>query len=514
MKFREIDTGLLTAAENMAWDQALLEVQSEIPSPTLRFLAFSPNCALVGYFQAVEQEIREDYCGEKGIEINRRITGGGAIFFDPSQVGWELIAPVELFPYSSEELYRRVGSAVADGLKNLGINAEFKKRNDIEVNGRKISGMGGINYCGAFLFQGTLLVEDKLEEMLYSLRVPIEKLKPKEIDSVRERVTCIERELNKVPSKEEIKEAIKKGFEKNLGVEFVSGKLRKEEQDRFIKLKEYYKSDEWIYKIKLPKESQGLIKGTFRSENGTTNVNLVVNAKQNALRSTYITGDFFIEKRELVFDLERILKNIPMNKEKILQKIDEFLTDASCQKSDLKGAFIEAFKKWSWVKTGFTPEEANNIYSVNFIIGDDFNPKVFLFPYCSKDVDCEFRRLPDCPQCGKCSVGDGYKMAIDENMECITIITFEDLMEKFEILKKRGITEYIGSCCEAFYVKHQEEFRNSGLKGLLVNIENSTCYDLGKAKEAYLGRFENRTDLNLNLIRKVLMYLKNDLKQD
>jgi len=57
-------------------------------------------------------------------------------------------------------------------------------------------------------------------------------------------------------------------------------------------------------------------------------------------------------------------------------------------------------------------------------------------------------------------------------------------------------------------VKHQEEFRESRLKGLLVNIENSTCYDLDKATLAYRGLFENKTDLNMKLIKKVLGYIK------
>ena len=53
MKFRELDTGLLSASENMVLDQALLELQAEDPLPTLRFLSFDPACVLVGYFQEI-----------------------------------------------------------------------------------------------------------------------------------------------------------------------------------------------------------------------------------------------------------------------------------------------------------------------------------------------------------------------------------------------------------------------------------------------------------------------------
>ena len=79
---RVIDTGLKGAAENMAWDRALMEARAkDIIPDTIRFLRFRP-CALVGYHQAVKEEIRVDYCRANRIEINRRITGGGAIYFD------------------------------------------------------------------------------------------------------------------------------------------------------------------------------------------------------------------------------------------------------------------------------------------------------------------------------------------------------------------------------------------------------------------------------------------------
>ena len=509
MRWREVDTEFKSAAWNMASDQALLEVQAEKPLPTLRFLSFSPPCVLVGYFQAIEQEVREAYCKEKEFDINRRITGGGAIFFDPSQVGWEIIAPVDLFPYPPHELYRRIGDAAAEGLRILGIPAEFKPRNDIEVHGKKISGMGGITLKGAFLFQGTLLVEDRLEEMLFSLRVPIEKLRPKEIDSVRERVTCIEHELGKIPSREEIKEAIREGFRRKLGIETEPGSLRPEEQRRIEELLPYFSSDEWIYRVRLPEESQGMLTGTYRSSYGTIKVNMVVNASQKLVRATYITGDFFLEPSSAVYDLERLLKNIPFN-EKLMEKtIREFFSHLkNAPTEDFLGAMREVFYKWRWVLEGFTPDEANRLFSVNFAPGEKFNPPIFLFPYCAKKPDCFYRRERDCPSCGLCTVGEAYEIAREAGLEAVTILSFEDLMDYFEILRKRGIRDYLGSCCEAFYVKHQEEFRDSKLRGLLIDVESSTCYDLGKAHLAYLGKFEQQTHLNVPLIRKVVEYVK------
>jgi len=187
-KWRLLDTGILSAAENMALDEVTLEAKSKAFIPnTLRFLQFYPPTVLVGYHQSVEQEVRIDFCREHSIDINRRITGGGAIFFDSSQLGWGISASKKDFGTTNlARLFREICNAVILGLKRFGIEAKYRPKNDIEVAGRKISGTGGTEERGAFLFQGTLLVDFDVDTMLKSLRIPIEKLIDKGIGSARE----------------------------------------------------------------------------------------------------------------------------------------------------------------------------------------------------------------------------------------------------------------------------------------------------------------------------------------
>lgn len=502
--FREIDTGVKPVDWNMASDDVLLKEQAKYNLPTLRFLSFE-RCALVGYFQTVDQELRVDYCNGHGIKINRRITGGGSIYFDPSQVGWEIIAPLSLFNASPEQFYEIFGTSVALGLEKIGIKAKFKKRNDIEINGKKISGMGGVTHGNAFLFQGTLLVEDRIEEMLFSLRVPIEKLKPKEIDSVRERVTCIQHELGRIPSREELKDAIRFGFNQALGIVTNPGELTQSEIENIDSSLEYFNSDKWINRIKLPQETQGLLTGAYRSNIGTIKVSMLVNAAQKMVRSTHITGDFLLECDTILNDLERLLRNIHFDENKIIEIVKKFFeTVPHIDPNEFIMAFAEVFKKWAWVKQGFTPQEANSLFAVNFSPGEKIEPKVFLFPYCAKDSGCQFRYKDECTSCDMCETGDGYKMALDAGLIPVTITSFEDLEDKFVWMKNQGINAYVGSCCEAFYVKHQEEFIGCGLKGLLIDVQDSTCYDLDKAHQAYAGTFENKTSLDMGLIGKVI----------
>jgi len=142
-------------------------------SPTPPFLQFSNPTVLVGHHQSIEEEVRLDYCRAHGIGINRRLTGGGALYWGRNELGWEIYISKNdpRIPSRIEDLYRKMGEAAALGLRHLGI-PPISPRNDIEIQGRKISGTGGTELSGAILFQGTLLVDFDVDEMLRSLRIP------------------------------------------------------------------------------------------------------------------------------------------------------------------------------------------------------------------------------------------------------------------------------------------------------------------------------------------------------
>ena len=260
--WRLLDTGRRPAAENMCLDEAILTARAEGAIPnTLRFLEFRPACVLVGYHQDPNAEIRADFCREAGIDVNRRITGGGALYFGEGVLGWELVADKESGPRDVLALYRKLCAATSEGLRILGIDASFRPVNDIEVEGRKISGTGGTEVRGAFLFQGTLLVDLDIRIMLRALRVPAEKLRDKEIDSLMERMTYVRRELGFAPPMDEIKAAIVKGFETTLDAEFVAGGLVPWEEQYLEGHVDRFRSFEWVYKITRPERDDGEVPG-------------------------------------------------------------------------------------------------------------------------------------------------------------------------------------------------------------------------------------------------------------
>ena len=515
--WRLLDTGVLSGAENMAMDDAILECRAEMDTPnTLRFLQFKPSTVLVGYHQSVEQEVRVPFCVDNNVEINRRITGGGTILFTPTCLGWEIFA--DKTAQGVSELRKDLGrlaelicGGTVAGLKKLGVDAEFRPKNDIEVDGRKISGTGGTERVDSFMYQGTLLIDFDVDLMLRSLRIPVEKLKDKEIDSVKERVTCLKWELGYVPPLDEIKKALKEGFEEVLGIDLKPGGLLPVEEALFNERLPSFQSDEWIRMVRRPENTQGQVSAMRKTPGGLIRASLALDVPGKYIISSFITGDFQVFPQRAIMDLEARLKDAPTEADAIRKIVHDFFSETGTrvfgvEPDDFVDLILEAAKKTAFVEYGVSLEDSNHLMTVNFM-PDDLDKQTFdyvLLPYCAKSVDCDYRWIEGCSICGDCSTSDVYEQVQNLGVPVRTVQNFEHLMETIQEFKDKGARGYIGSCCEAFKSKHHDDFVETGVPMLLVDVDDSTCYDLGKEHDAYAGSFEGQTVLKNDLFMHVI----------
>jgi lipoate-protein ligase A len=311
--WRVIDTGLRPAAENIALNRALLEARQagEIPN-TLRFLRFQPS-ALLGYHQSAEQELDLDYCRANDIAVQRRITGGGAIYFDETQIGWELYLTKETLGCADmEQIARRICEAAARGISALGVEARYRPRNDIEVEGKKISGTGGAFEGNALMYQGTLLVRFDVEKMLRVLRIPAEKLSDKAIASARERVTNLADLLDQVPDLEVVKAALTAAFAKEFGVSFSPGGLDAAELVRYQDALAEINHPDWVNLIDRPAADMPILQAARKFPGGLLRVSLAFDGRAGRIRQVWFSGDFFVSPKRTVADLEAALRNVPL----------------------------------------------------------------------------------------------------------------------------------------------------------------------------------------------------------
>jgi lipoate---protein ligase len=184
---------------NMALDEVLTErvARGERP-PTIRIWGWSARCVVLGRFQSVRNEVDEEAAARHGIQIVRRISGGGAMFIEPEgAITWSIYAPESLAAgMSFAESYRFFDAWVVEALRDLGIDASYAPLNDITSAAGKIGGAAQARRGGAILHHTTMAYDMNLPLMLDVLRVGKEKLSDKGVTSADKRVAPLRQQTN------------------------------------------------------------------------------------------------------------------------------------------------------------------------------------------------------------------------------------------------------------------------------------------------------------------------------
>ena len=298
----------VSASFGLAADETLAQrVGLGLSQPTLRLYTYRSHCALVGRFQNVENEVRLEYCRENGIAINRRPTGGGAIIMGADQLGVALtIQGRGDDSYShARELMSHFSEGLVRGLNQLGVQAGFRRKNDIEVDSKKLVGLGIYRTpSGGLLFHASLLVDLDIALMLSVLNTPFEKISDKEIDTVAGRITTVRRETESRISMDEVRRVIADGFVSAFDVNLIPSDFTTDECGEIAGLEtEKYLSDDWVHQTTSVPDSNGSAK--IKTDAGMIDVSVTMAG--STIKAAFIGGDFFASE-SAVADLEASLR--------------------------------------------------------------------------------------------------------------------------------------------------------------------------------------------------------------
>jgi len=281
------------AAVGLAADEALMlsygrDHQSRYEA-TLRLYTYRSHCALVGRYQNLEDEVDLEACTARGVQHGRRPTGGGAILMGAGQLGVAVCtrAPAGIAP---KDLLRRYANGVVAGLARLGIDAGFRSKNDLEVGGRKIAGLGlYIDDQGALLFHTSLLADLDIPLMLEVLKIPGAKLSDKAVERVADRVTTVSGELGRTVTALDIRDEIRAGFATALGLEVCPDVMEVSERERREALVgEKYANDEWMHQRSPLADARGT--AGLKTPEGF--VRVYVGVHGDTIKSLLVAGDF------------------------------------------------------------------------------------------------------------------------------------------------------------------------------------------------------------------------------
>jgi lipoate---protein ligase len=185
-KIRTLETGYNPAAFNMAIDESLMETAGEMP--ILRIYGWSPPAVSIGYFQSMNEEVDFAKCRQIGVDVVRRLTGGGAVLHE-FELTYSFVT--KEYPQNIMESYRWICEAIVLSIKRLGFDASFVPLNDIVIANKKVSGNAQTRKKGVLLQHGTILLDIDVSKMFSVLKVPSEKIRDKIIKDAKERVTSL-----------------------------------------------------------------------------------------------------------------------------------------------------------------------------------------------------------------------------------------------------------------------------------------------------------------------------------
>ncbi|MEM3705893.1 MAG: biotin/lipoate A/B protein ligase family protein [Candidatus Bathyarchaeia archaeon] len=244
------------AFANMAIDEAILNARTKRLVPnTIRFYKWRPSAVSIGKFQKIENEVHLESCRKHGVDIVRRITGGGTVYHDAEgEITYSIIASKEdIGAKDISKVYTTIYGGIVKALKILGLKADFNEGDtrtcpNLTIAGRKISGSAQCHKAGTVLQHGTILLDVNLEKMFTFLKVPWANTCMEVVGIAKNKLTSIKAELGETISPEKVHKALVEGFQEALKIQLIEEELTLYEKELAEKLcREKYATDKWNF---------------------------------------------------------------------------------------------------------------------------------------------------------------------------------------------------------------------------------------------------------------------------
>lgn len=248
MKWRLLDTGCRSGFENMAIDEAIMEIISmgQAP-PTLRFYGWDPPALTLGYFQDPGETVELEACRRFGIDVVRRPTGGRAVLHS-REVTYSIIAREDnpAVQGTVSESYRRLSRGLILGLSSLGAEVRLSGGGEnasggpacfdspapyeLVAGGRKLAGSAQGRRNGVVLQHGALPLENDAATLFSLLKFPTVAQREKQMQRYTRKATSLEEVLGRPVSPDVVVQALARGFAGALGIELEPGDLTDAEE--------------------------------------------------------------------------------------------------------------------------------------------------------------------------------------------------------------------------------------------------------------------------------------------
>lgn len=308
MSVTYLETGSQNPYYNLAFEEFVLTHRLE---GEYLLLWQNDNTIVVGQNQNTEEEINREFVEAHHINVVRRTTGGGAVYHDLGNLNYSFIADTGDAERLTMERFTR---PVVEALRGLGLQAEASGRNDILVDGKKVSGTAQRLVKGRILYHGTMLFDANPSMVAGALQVDPGKFQSKSAKSVRSRIGNIRPSLARDMELGEFWEYLKKSLS---GGGMVTGRLTAEELAAVEELKRTkYDTWQWNY----GRSPQYDLTNRRRFEGGGLEVRVQV--KEGRITGIVFYGDFLSVSP--LDGLTAALEGCEFRREAVTEVLDRF----------------------------------------------------------------------------------------------------------------------------------------------------------------------------------------------
>lgn len=344
MRLRVIDFGVVSALRSQAVYHGLAETVTEASDPILSLVSPETPYVCVGMHQEIAREVDEEFCQSAGLPIIRRHVGGGAVYLDRNQLFTHFIYPRGKAPEFAVNLYPRFIEPVVRTYRQIGVNAEYRPVNDIQVDGRKIGGTGAASIGEATVMVGSFMYDFDTATMARCLRVPSEKFRDKLRQTLDDYMTTMAKELDEAPERAELKAIFLKHCADVLKVEPVDDQPTAEEWEAIEKAEEDLRNPDWtnVQRHKLValgvkiSEGRHLTESAYKAPGGLIRVHLL--ATDSVVSELMISGDFTCLPPDGIDRVAAALHGVEMSKEALAAAADAAMASLHIEMPGITGA--------------------------------------------------------------------------------------------------------------------------------------------------------------------------------
>ncbi len=267
---------------------------------------------IVGKYQNTIEEINTEYTREHGINVIRRISGGGAVYHDLNNLNYTIISNKDKGKEGFD--FKEFSKPIIDTLAELGVKAEFTGRNDLEIDGQKFCGNAQAYIKDRVMHHGCLLFNVEFSALANALKVSKDKIESKGVKSVRARVTNILPHLKEPITVNEFADKIL-GYMKKHNPNMTEYHFSEEEIEKIKERAEYKRSWEWNY----GESPEYNISRSHRFPKGK--IEIFANVINSKIASIKFYGDFFGKNEELT-DIENLLVDVKYTPEAVKKALE------------------------------------------------------------------------------------------------------------------------------------------------------------------------------------------------